>query len=145
MLENKSRFMKKNSLYFLALITGIIFFISCKKINPQTSNNAVTLYTCATKTIEPYICFDSLIQDSRCPIGAECIWQGTVQIKITFHEENQTYPIKMELGKFPFPGYTNDTTINGYRIIFLDLKPHPDINKPAPTPSEIEAFFNISH
>lgn len=136
--------MKSNSIYLLAFITGIIFFISCKKINPQLSNNTVTLYTCSAKTIEPYICFDSLIQDSRCPTGGECVWQGTAQIKISLHERNHIYPIKMELRKFPFPGYTNDTTINGYRIIFLDLKPYPDLSKPAPTSTEIKAFFNIS-
>jgi len=136
--------MKNKFSYCLVIIIGIIFLISCKKINLEEANNSATLYNCTSKTIEPYICFDSLIQDSRCPIGAECVWQGTVQIKVSFHDGTQAYPIKMELGKFPFAGYTNDTTINGYRIIFTDLKPYPEVNKPAPSSTAIEAFFSIS-
>jgi hypothetical protein len=142
MVENKLYFMKHKFSYCLVFIAGIIFFISCKKNNPQKDKQSATLYDCTPKTIEPYICFDSLIQDSRCPIGAVCIWEGTAQIKISFREGTQIHPIKMELRKFPFPGFTNDTTINGYRIIFTDLKPYPEVNKPAP--SAITAFFDIS-
>lgn len=136
--------MKNKSLYFLVAIAGMIFFTSCKKNNLLTTNSSITLHNCTPKSIEPYICFDSLIEDSRCPVGEECIWQGTAMIKITVHEGNHAYPIKMELGKFPFPGYTNDTTINGYRIIFKDLKPYPDLHRPPFPTIEPEAFFDIS-
>ena len=128
--KNEFYKMKNKFSCCLFFIAGIIFLISCKKNNFEKTNNSAILYNCTPKTIEPYICFDSLIQDSRCPIGAECIWQGTVQIKISFHDGTQTYPVKMELSKFPFGGYTNDTTINGYRIIFTDLKPYPEVNSP---------------
>lgn len=136
--------MKKKSFCWLVLITGITFFTSCKKNNVETGNKkSVTLYNCTVKTNEPYICFDSLITDSRCPKEVECIWQGTAIIKIRFHETGNTHSILMSLKGFPGLGYISDTAINGYQIIFTDLKPYPDINVPAP--EKIEASFIISH
>lgn len=136
--------MKNKSFCWLVLITGITFFTSCKKNNVETgTKKSVTLYNCTVKTNEPYICFDSLITDSRCPKGGECIWQGTAIIKIRFHETDNTHSILMSLKGFPGLGYISDTAINGYQIIFTDLKPYPDINVPAP--EKIEASFIISH
>jgi hypothetical protein len=83
-----------------------------------------------------------LIIDSRCPKGGECIWQGTAVIKISFHETSNTYSTLMSLKGYPDLGYTSDTTINGYRIIFTDLNPYPDSNVPAP--EKVEASFIIS-
>lgn len=133
--------MKEKYFNYLLLIIGIFFTTSCKKASFH--DKSVTLYSCSDKTIEPYICLDSLVEDSRCPIGAECFWQGTVIIQISFHERNHIHKLKMSLSGFPTLGYPHDTTINGYKIVFTDLKPYPEINKPAPKPTEIKAYFDI--
>lgn len=138
--------MKNIFYYWLAFFTGIIILAGCKKDEIKTTDGkAVTLYNCAAKTIEPYICFDSLITDSRCPRGAECIWQGTALIKVSFHEKGNIHKFKMSLEGFPGLGYPSDTTIDGYHIIFTDLKPHPDINSPGLPTAEVQAFFNITY
>lgn len=97
---------------------------------------SVALYSCQDKATEPYICFDSLIEDSRCPKGMTCVWAGTVLIKVSFHEGSNIHPFKIFLGK--------DTTINGYKIIFTDLTPYPDMDKPVPQPENIRATFSIN-
>ena len=127
----------------MAIISVIILFISCKKADIESSKEkVVALHDCTQQAIDPYICFDSLVTDSRCPTGAECIWQGTAIVEITFSETGNLHHFTMSLKGFPSLGYPNDTTINGYRIIFTDLKPYPDINRPQAT--ETRAIFNIS-
>lgn len=127
----------------LAVISVIVLFASCIKANIETGNQkGVALHSCNQQAIDPYICFDSLITDSRCPIGVECVWQGTAIIGITFSEAGNSHHLIMSLKGFPSLGYPSDTTINGYRIIFTDLKPYPDTpDSGAPEP---RAFFSIS-
>ncbi|MEO5941951.1 MAG: hypothetical protein ABIP30_03235 [Ferruginibacter sp.] len=102
----------------------------------------VGLYECSQKLVEPYICFDSLIIDSRCPIDAECFWQGTAQIKVSFHERRNTHRFIMSLQNYPAMGYPNDTTINGYRVQFVGLSSYP-LSNSNPV-SKKEATLSIS-
>ncbi len=141
----KAYFMKKTSFTWLLFILLIAFSLGCKKNDFKTDSdvNSVTIYHCMEKTALPFICFDSLIMDSRCPTGAICAWQGTALIKISFHEVGTTHGFIMSLKGFPDLGYTSDTTINGYRIVFTDLKPYPSIN--APNDENPRAYFTISH
>jgi hypothetical protein len=89
-----------------------------------------------------FTCFDSLLTDSRCPAGAVCFWQGTALIKISVHEAANTHSFVMSLKGFPGLSYPGDTTINGYTIIFTDLKPYPAINGPGDETSK--ASFSIT-
>ncbi len=136
----------KNKLYWLlVLISGIIFFTSCKKNITETGNtDSVLLHNCSGK-VSPYICFDSVVQDSRCPKGAECIWSGTAIINIRFYETGNNHNFKMSLRGFPGLGFPSDTTINGFRIIFTDLQPYPDFNSPLPGAKDIKAFFILTN
>lgn len=134
--------MKRKTLLLFTTI-AIIFLVSCQKTNlPKEEEWGAELHQCTDKKIDPYICFDSLIQDSRCPTGAECFWQGTAIIKVTFTEAGNRHQFEMSLKDFPSLGYPSDTTIGGYRIAFTDLKPYPGITGPK-TPYK-KAFFSIS-
>ena len=69
--------------------------------------------------------FDSL-QDSRCPIGATCIWEGNARVQFIF-KQGQENPSRFWLnthGNFP-----SDTTIDGIRFELLDVLPYPDVDK----------------
>ncbi len=127
---NKAYFMEKKSVAWCVLFLLTAFFSACKnnevKLSPDL--NSVPLYQCTSKLVLPYICFDSLLEDSHCPAGAVCIWQGSALIKVSFHEAANTHRFIMSLKDFPGLGYPADTTINGYTIIFTDLKPYPSIN-----------------
>ena len=73
------------------------------------------------------ICLDSLIEDSRCPLGVVCIWQGTAIAKFSVTVNDHQRPVT--LSTFKLPGFPSDTILMGYKIEFVDLLPYPDINK----------------
>ena len=135
--------MKKRTSWSLAIISVIALFAACTKANIETGKEKiVALHDCTQQSFDPYICFDSLLTDSRCPKKVECVWQGTALIKVTFSEKGNSHQFVMSLKDFPSLGYPSDTTINGHRIIFTDLKPYPVSNGPQPT--EAKAFLSIS-
>jgi len=138
----KITLLKNKTLYGL-LVIAMMFLSSCTKDDPQGLNSkTATLYHCTSKSFEPYICFDSLITDSRCPKGAECFWEGTALIKVSFHEKDKMYQFFMSLKGFPAVGHPSDTIIDHYRISFTDLKPYPEINV---SQTDYQATFDISH
>lgn len=138
--------MKNYFISLLLIFPGIFFFSSCRKYPLKSTNdNAVSLYNCSKTTVTSYICFDSLLTDSRCPSGGECVWQGTAIIQVTFHENGNSHTFKMSLQGFPSLGHPSDTSINGHMIVFTDLKPYPALNIPAPNVKDIKATFSILH
>lgn len=137
--------MKNIPLYCLALLMGTMLLLSCRKPGFQSGNTiAVLLNDCSEKTLGVTICFDSLISDSRCPEGVECVWQGTSIIKISVQENGKTHQFNMSLKGFPDLGYPSDTTINGYQIIFVDLKPYPGSKELYPF-DKPRAYFTLSN
>jgi len=141
-----------NRRYFYRLVCCVSFlivmFAACKKNKEtQTDPSTITLYTCnanSSNMAAPYICFDSLITNSLCPEDAVCFWSGAAIIKISFHENGNTHRFNMILPDLKNFGAVNDTTVNGYRIVFKDIQPHNNTSKPAPMPEEIKAVIEIS-
>jgi hypothetical protein len=125
----KKRKMKLNKKTWLLLITFPLVFICCRKNSPGNGTlHTVSLYKCGDtnpgKTSD-YICFDSLITDSRCPAGGICIWYGYAVIRVSYHETGNIYQFNMSLPN-DMPGMAvNDTIIKGTRIIFKKLDPYP--------------------
>ncbi len=132
---------KQAGLSALIVLAGL--FSACTKCRlPAGDLDAVALHECSAKLVEPYICFDSLLTDSRCPAGAVCIWQGNALIKVTFHESMAAHTFVMSLKGYPSGGFPSDTTVNGYQISFTNLEPYPDLNTPGQT--EKKASFTIT-
>ena len=122
--------MKRTTKYLLAFLFLTIIFLACKKDNPAPADGLFVsqLYKCSgDKNSNPvYICFDSLLSDNRCPAYANCLGPLFGLIKISFHENGNTHTFKMITAYVPKSFGTNDTTINGYHLVFKDLEPHPD-------------------
>lgn len=72
-----------------------------------------------------YICFDSVVNDSRCPTGVVCVWEGNATVRFSF-EEYDNSPVVFDLNTHA--GFTNDTIISGYKISLLGLTPYPAVN-----------------
>ena len=141
--------MKRLSLAFIATASLLIVLSACTKNKTEAADpSKIALNNCSTgvpNTAAPYICFDSVLSESRCPIGAVCFWAGYVMIKTTFHENGNAHSFRMILPYINGLDAVNDTTINGYHIVFKDLLPYPDISKPAPVPAVIPtAIIEIS-
>jgi hypothetical protein len=72
-----------------------------------------------------YFCFDSVINDSRCPTGAYCFWEGNVTVRFSF-KKFDSRPVVFDLNTHK--GFTNDTIVSGYKISLLNLNPYPALN-----------------
>ena len=73
-----------------------------------------------------YICFESALNDSRCPEGVECFWEGNAQARFKFVKSNEI-PIFFILDTHP--GFTTDTIVGGYKITLKTLSPYPVYGK----------------
>jgi len=82
-----------------------------------------TLY-CNSKN-EIRLSYDS-IRDSRCPIGAKCIWEGNGAVKLHLQQSGRD-PVSFWLNTLP--DFLNDTVINGIRYELIDLLPYPELGK----------------
>jgi hypothetical protein len=69
-----------------------------------------------------YICLDSVLNDSRCPIGAECFWAGNAEIRLRYFESN-TEPVYFNLNTLLQP--SSYTSFDGYKFTLIDLSPYP--------------------
>jgi len=67
------------------------------------------------------ILLDSVLTDSRCPIGMECIWAGNASVRFIFSSSNITKPFILNT----LTSFRTDTLIEGYRIKLIDLIPYP--------------------
>ncbi len=104
-------------------------------------NNTIILAEkdCAGDTgTKTYVCFESVLSDSRCPEGAECIWAGNAQVKfrlVTASDNLLFFNLNTNTS------FTNDTIVGGYRFTLKALNPYPslkDINLPKAYKAEIE-------
>jgi len=96
------------------------------KVGQITLNDTLTIGYQTTLVDEANhlsLTFDSMLSESRCPIGVVCFWQGNVAVKLTFKKGDLEYP-------FTFDSYFKpETTVGGYDFHFLDATPYPDISK----------------
>lgn len=76
--------------------------------------------------------FDSLIEDSRCPANAMCIWQGAAVAGFSFTKDHVTSSFRLSTISMQ-PNYIKDTVVMGYKIEFINLSPYPG-TVPSPIP-----------
>jgi len=65
------------------------------------------------------ITFEELLEDSRCPDGATCVWAGNCRVSIKLNE------LQAELNTHLDP---KSIDLSGYEINLLSLAPYPEIN-----------------
>jgi len=128
-LSFNKKTMKRTSLLFTVVIMLTVF--SCKK-QPAVNENYVPVTQCKTFTRSSgtiTCCLDSVIQDSRCPINAACIWEGIGVARFTIKFKNENHVITLATQKFSTL-YSKDTTLVGFNIELVNLFPYPaDLNK----------------
>jgi hypothetical protein len=72
-----------------------------------------------------YICLESVLNDSRCPRGAFCVWEGNASVRFRLGKENNK-PVFFDLNTHG--GFTSDTIIFGYKFSLVGLVPYPALN-----------------
>jgi hypothetical protein len=76
---------------------------------------------------QTYLCFESVLGDSRCPTGAQCIWEGNAKVQFKYERLNEK-PVVFDLNTHK--GFACDTLIDGYKFTLLDLHPYPSLKDP---------------
>lgn len=81
--------------------------------------------------------FKSVLQDSRCPTGVVCVWQGQAVVLVNVKIGNKDY------GDFEMTTLDRPSTINAgaYYIEFFDLAPYPVYGEPTDPDSYVGYFM----
>ena len=72
------------------------------------------------------VVFESMLEDSRCPEGVDCIWSGNAKIKIRSSKQKHA-PTSIELNTNVGP---KGSSYLEYEIKLVALKPRPKADKP---------------
>ncbi|KGE13131.1 hypothetical protein [Sphingobacterium deserti] len=120
--------------------TGIsLFFISafigCRSQQPQTTilsrNDSTTLLLEANQNVflkreQINLTFERIIEDSRCPEGVQCVWDGVAAVELTV-VGTFTRPQTLSLATTDLPdkSYLKTVVFNGYSIRLDALTPYP--------------------
>ena len=104
-----------------------VFITDYETFNNLTFNDTIDLSfrDCLTDPEnQMYICLDSVLNDSRCPTGVYCIWEGNAEVRLKFEKQNDK-PVLFNLNtNMRFP---TDTIVGGYKFTLIGLSPHPSI------------------
>ncbi len=75
------------------------------------------------------IVMDSVYDDSRCPEGVNCIWEGNAKMRFKFTTSKNSYVLYLDTQ--PTSNiYHNDTIVGGYHISLNQLSPYPVEDNP---------------
>jgi hypothetical protein len=91
------------------LILNDTVYLSCRECLNDSEN-------------QMYICLDSVLNDSRCPSGVQCFWEGNATVRFNYYKYNSK-PVKFDLNTHK--GFTCDTIIDRYKFTLLGLTPYP--------------------
>lgn len=125
---------------FLTLILTLVFG-SIVSANAQTERTLKVRLN-RQKSFAPgnlTIAFVSLVEDSRCPVGTDCIWAGNAKIKVKVSQRGGASKI-FEMNTNVGP---KGDIFEGYAINLVELTPVPQSNVKIDQNS-YEAVFSIS-
>lgn len=64
---------------------------------------------------------DSILEDSRCPIGLLCYWEGNAAVRLNLIMERKKYSIILNTSR----RFTTDTVIDNIKFKLVGLTPYP--------------------
>lgn len=114
--------MKIRALVMLILLCTL--FVGCNgstSIEP-TFGEAFKIKNGETLTFENEkleLTFEELLEDSRCPEGATCVWAGNARIMLRVND------LETELNTYLDPKITD---LSEYTVELISLNPYPKIN-----------------
>lgn len=63
--------------------------------------------------------FEDVLEDSRCPVGATCVWAGNARVALTVERTGED-PARIELNTLREP---RSATVSGCTVDLADLTP----------------------
>lgn len=105
-------------LLLFVVLFGIMSLTALAK-DPETVNIRLGQTGLADKG-KLSIKFVSILDDSRCPVGANCVWEGNAKVRLNVTKGKSRKTIDLNTSLAP-----ELMTIYGYTIKIADLKPRP--------------------
>lgn len=124
---------------------SIVVLLFCSVISTSCSKKTTKGITQEKSSIKPYseevtlsyqkqlctldddlVCLtlDSVLEDSRCPIGVNCIWQGNAKLRLSMTTSANTHQFDLDTQPNSTT-FKNDTLIGDYRIKLVNVAPYP--------------------
>jgi hypothetical protein len=114
---------------YLISISTLLFFAACKKDSLPLNENYIPVNKCQSYYNDSITCcLDSVVQDSRCPLNAVCIWQGIAVARFKVNTSNEAHSITLATWKFQ--SYIKDTTVAGFKIELVNINSQNEATKP---------------
>lgn len=118
------------------LLTLLIFLQACEKSDSKGLVGTFIISVNETKTLshqgKSVAVTASDFQDSRCPINANCIWQGYGSVKLTFKDNAKEQHITLCIGGCSIVAMPllQTVTLNGatYKIKLYEITPYPTLD-----------------
>jgi hypothetical protein len=109
----------------------LILLSSCNSLDQfehyTTSNDTMSInlkQVCKNEKYNIKLQFDSILNDSRCPEGALCLWEGNAQVQF-YLIDNHLKHHKFDLNTNSF--FRQDTIIQGINYKLVSLLPLPKL------------------
>jgi hypothetical protein len=102
---------------------------------PQASSDQWAAFGEATSAGRVTVRPETLIEDSRCPMNARCVWAGRVVIDSTVWVDKQKYPARLTLGE-PF-------RIAGGELVLDSVEPSRTTQQGDIPPAEYRFHFDF--
>lgn len=110
----------------IAISALLMLAVSCKK-SREYEGTGLRENSCKTLNIggqNVNICFEELVEDSRCPANVNCIWQGVAKGRFKFTVNNNSAIFNLSTLTFA-PHYQNEVMVSGYKIKLINIFPYP--------------------
>jgi hypothetical protein len=137
----KNLFTMKNA-FLLFILFAFTAAVSCSKSKTETApcTGGATEY----KLDEPFfMCFGASVQgqddtvtldiefdevygDSRCAYDVDCVWQGRVDIGLTFKYGQDEMKDTLSIGGLSADPKSDSTLFKGYKIKMISVDPYPE-------------------
>lgn len=130
----------------IALLIVLIFIQACEKTSSTSLIGTLSISENETKTVSHQgknITIKATdFKESRCPINANCIWQGYASVKITFKDDVKEQELILctsgcSVANIPI---VDKVTLNGttYKLKLENITPYPVLNQPSQEPKKVK-------
>ncbi|WP_407402061.1 hypothetical protein [Chryseobacterium sp.] len=106
----------------------------------NVNTNSITLVEGESKFLKEYdfsITFNNIMEDSRCPEGSTCIWQGAAVANIqVMGVATRPYTLQLATIDHEGKGYHKSENFNGYTITLKNATPYPSLKENSKSGSE---------
>ena len=75
------------------------------------------------------VTFETVSNDSRCPAGATCVWEGDATAKLTMAKRGQE---KSSVELHTNARFDREASYHGYRVVLESVRPYPKVNQTIP-------------